>query len=230
MQYHSYLFFNSLPTLHTLSPDERLAQLQEWESILNTYTNDPQKTHIEAYGTLGFKTDTRFMLHVQADLPQTMQQLANELLHTPLGQHVHLSYTLFGMTRTSPYKPVKEGAPATKPNPAPAVATQRHTYLIVYPFTKTIAWHLLPMEERRDVMKSHVEVGRKWSGTVGQLLLYAYGIDDHEFIVSYYTDTLEDFQSLVMDMRATESRRHTKNDLPIFLCIHKTLHDALEML
>jgi len=139
------------------------------------------------------------------------------------------------MTRESPYKKPKIMSVETlqdnqNVNPEPAAVDQPHRYLIVYPFTKTIEWHLLPIEERGAVMKAHVGVGRKWSGTVSQLLLYSYGIDDHEFIVSYYTDKLEDFQSLVMDMRATESRRHTKNDLPIFMCIHMSINEVLEMI
>ena len=79
-------------------------------------------------------------------------------------------------------------------------------------------------------MKAHVEVGRKHSKKVSPRLLYSYGIDDHEFIVSYQMDDLGDFVQLVMDMRGTESRRHTKNDLPIFTCIHMPLTEALEML
>ena len=79
-------------------------------------------------------------------------------------------------------------------------------------------------------MKSHVEVGREHSEKVSQRLLYSYGIDDHEFIVSYYVDDLEDFVQLVMDMRESESRRYTKNDLPIFTCIYMPLEEALDML
>ena len=165
-------------------------------------------------------------------------------MHAPLGKYLRITYTLFGMTRSSPYQPKSAAAVETishempfdvhkdtEPvSPEPAAADSPHRYLIVYPFTKTIEWHLLSFDERRAIMKDHVAVGRKWSASVSQLLLYSYGIDDHEFIVSYYTDKLDDFQSLVMDMRATESRRYTKNDTPIFTCIHVSLEDALAMI
>ncbi len=52
----------------------------------------------------------------------------------------------------------------------------------------------------------------------------------HSYIFSYQMDSLEEFQSLVMDIRETESRRHTKSDTPIFTCIHMPLSEALEML
>ena len=176
----------------------------------------------QAYGTLAFKVGTRFMLHVNAAAPERIQEFARDLLHTELGRHLQLSYTLFGITRSSQYNP--------KHPPKEADWNAPHKYLVVYPFTKTIEWHLLPYDERRAVMQAHVEVGRKHSGKISQQLLYAYGIDDHEFIVSYYMDDLEAFQTLVMDMRETESRRHTKNDLPIFTCVHMSLAEALDML
>jgi chlorite dismutase len=79
------------------------------------------------------------------------------------------------------------------------------------------------------MMKAHIDVGLKFSANISQLLLYSFGIDDHEFIVSYQMDTLEEFQTLVMELRGTEGRRYTKNDTPIFTCISMSLLDALSM-
>jgi len=142
-------------------------------------------------------------------------------LHTPLGRHLSISYSLMGQTRSSQYNP-------TKP-PAASAPETPHKYLTVYPFVKTIEWHLLPFEERRNIMKAHVDVGRKFSSSISQLLLYSFGIDDHEFVVSYQMDSLEEFQTLVMELRGTEARRHTVSDTPIFTCIHMPLEEALQM-
>lgn len=162
------------------------------------------------------------MLHLNAQTPDAIQLLTRDLLHTALGAHIRITYTLLGMTRTSQYNPNHP--------PKEAEWDLQHRYLVVYPFTKTVEWHLMPYDERRNVMKAHVDIGRKYSETVSQRLLYSYGIDDHEFIVSYYMDDLEAFQTLVMEMRGTESRRYTKNDLPIFTGIHMPLKEALDML
>ena len=184
----------------------------------------------DAYATLGLKAGSRLMLHMEAVTPDAIQLLVRDLLHTPLGAYLRVSYTLLGMTRPSPYKKPSAASVSTPDANNDLDIPLSHRYLVVYPFTKTIEWHLSPLEERRAVMKAHVDVGRRWSATVSQLLLYSYGLDDHEFIVSYYTDKLDDFQSLVMDMRGTESRRHTKNDTPIFTCIHMPIAEALLMI
>lgn len=217
MPFHSYLFFDIEPDIR----DRSEAQLKKAKKEFIAHAEGARDMHMQAYATLALKAGTRFMLHVNAATPESIQSFANDLLHTELGMHLKLSYTLFGMTRSSQYNPNRP--------PKEADVDLPHKYLVVYPFTKTTEWHLMPYEERRSVMKSHVEVGRKHSDKISQRLLYAYGVDDHEFIVSYYMDDLEAFQTLVMDMRATESRRHTKNDLPIFTCIHLPLAAALEM-
>jgi chlorite dismutase len=218
MSYHSYIFFDAEPTLHAVPK----AQLEKDKKTFAGHLERSPHVKINAYATLGFEAGTRFMLHMSAETPEAIQELLRDLLHTPLGAHLRVSYTLLGMTRSSQYNPshaAKEDAPSSA-----------HKYLIVYPFTKTIEWHFLPFDERRKIMKAHVDIGHKFTATISQLLLYSYGLDDHEFIVSYYTDKLEDFQNLVMAMRETESRRHTKNDTPIFMCIHKSFEDALTMI
>ena len=218
MPCHSYLFFDTEPSVHGLSAAALAKAKKEFCAVADGQKN----VRVRSYATLALKAGTRFALHLNARTPDEIQTLARDLLHTALGKHLKITYTLLGMTRSSRYNPSKP--------PAQSAPEDAHRYLVVYPFTKTVEWHLKPYEERRAVMKSHVDVGRKYNDRISQLLLYSYGIDDHEFIVSYQCNSLEDFQSLVMDMRETESRRHTKNDLPIFTCIHMPLAEALDMI
>ena len=217
MPCHSYIFFDSQPSINAVPTKT----LEKYKRDFCAAAQKSRTARIDSYATLGFKPDTRFMLHVNAPSADLIQDIMNTLIHTDLGKHLKITYTLFGMTRPSPYNP--KHAP---PESAPDVA---HRYLVVYPFTKTTQWHMTPYEERRNVMKAHVGVGRKFTSTISQLLLYAYGVDDHEFIVSYQTDILADFQTLVMELRNTESRRETKNDLPIFLCVHRSLKECVDM-
>lgn len=216
MPYHSYIFFDLEPNL---TPDEKknLPDAQEFAELI-----EKSDMRVRSYATLGLKSGTRLMLHCNAASPDAIQLLVRDLLHTPLGLRLRVAYAMLGMVRSSQYNPHKA--------PAASAPEDEHRYLVVYPFTKTIEWHFMPYDERRSIMGAHVAVGKKFSDKISQLLLYSYGIDDHEFIVSYQMDDLEAFQTLVMDMRETESRRSTKNDLPIFTCIHMPLKEALKML
>jgi chlorite dismutase len=162
------------------------------------------------------------MLHINAWEATDIARAVSWLLHTPLGSRLRVTHSLTGLVRSSQYNPGH--APKESSPEAP------HRYLTVYPFTKTEAWHQLPFEERRGMMKEHVDIGRKYSNTISQLLVYSFGIDDQEFIVSYQMDSLEDFQSLVMELRNTRGRLYTKSDTPIFTGVHTTLEEALDTL
>ena len=65
----------------------------------------------------------------------------------------------------------------------------RLPYFILYPFTKTHEWHALDAESRRSIMGQHIKVGIGHPD-IRQCLLYSYGVDDQEFIVSYETKTI----------------------------------------
>jgi chlorite dismutase len=215
--FHSYVFFDVRPNADGVCLP---ATDTEKESFIACLSSKSDVAWL-AYGMLGFKSGMRFMVHTTGPSAEVLQDHLHDLIHTPLGMRLSISYTLFGMTKPSQYNPTHA--------PEASVFDAPHTYLVVYPFTKTTEWHLMPYDERRNIMKGHVDVGRKYSETISQMLLYAYGIDDHEFIVSYQMDSLPLFQQLVMDMRATESRRYTKNDLPIFMCMHVPIEKALGM-
>jgi chlorite dismutase len=217
MPYHSYLFFDAEPSIRSLSDAELSSAKRDFAARLGN-----GEIRFQSYATLGFKAGTRFMLHLNGESPERIQGLLRDLMHTGLGKHLKVTYALFGMTRPSQYNPNHP--------PKEADWGLSHRYLVVYPFTKTIEWHFKPHDERRKIMWDHVQVGRKHGEKVSQRLLYSYGIDDHEFVVSYYMNDLEDFVRLVMDMRETESRRYTKNDLPIFTCMHVSAEEALDML
>ena len=216
MTCHSYLFFDTHPSFRTLEKEKRDAEKEAFTRTLGTLTD----VHVSGYSLVGFKAGMQCMFHMQATDADVIQNATRTLLHTKLGAHLKLVYTLLGLQRQSQYR---TGAPKEEKEFVPGAMK----YLIVYPFTKTTEWHLLPFEERRSMMGEHVMVAKKHSHSINQLLLYSYGIDDHEFIVSYQTESLHDFQTLVMDLRNTKGRAYTKNDLPIFTCVYSPLDDLI---
>ena len=98
----------------------------------------------------------------------------------------------------------------------------------MYPFTKTAEWYLLSQATRQGMMNEHIKVGHEYAH-IRQILVHSFGMDDQEFIVSYETEDLLDFQSLVIALRATDGRKHTLKDTPIFTCVHRPLREALDL-
>jgi len=124
------------------------------------------------------------------------------------------SHTFWGLTRPSPY--TGRGGSSREID---AIGGARERYLIVYPFAKTAEWYLRPAEERGELMREHIRVGRQFEG-VQQLLLYSFGLQDQEFVVVYETEDLAGFSDLVYALRATEARAFTALDTPVLTALH----------
>ncbi len=217
MTCHNYLFFTSDSSLQDLSAETREQHNKAFLKLLASDNN----VIVSTYSTVGLKANTQILIWFQADTIDTIQNLLNKLMHTDLGKYLQITYTLFGMTRQTQYSPT-----ATR-----HLDTSRkgEKYLIIYPFTKTKEWHQLDFDIRRKLMGGHVGIGKKHI-KVTQLLLYSYGIDDSEFIVSYETEELSAFQSLVMELRSDKVRAYTQKDTPIFVGIYQTPAKVVDFL
>ncbi|MDE2025227.1 MAG: chlorite dismutase family protein [Patescibacteria group bacterium] len=215
MTYHEYIFFAADKSLQALSKTLRQQYEKEFLAILSQEKNVTFYT----YTTLGLKTNTAMLIWFQANSIEGIQELLNELLHSKLGKYLSITYSLFGVIRPSQYSKGVDDDSGRKGG----------KYLIIYPFTKTASWYMLDFAKRKELMKGHITIGRKYPH-ITQLLLYSFGLDDQEFIVSYETDDLISFQTLVMDLRSDAVRTYTLRDTPIFTCIYKSPKETLRYL
>jgi chlorite dismutase len=175
------------------------------------------------YSTIGLKTDCDLLLWRKGDSPIAMQDLTSRLLQTGIGQYLELTHNLYGFTRPSSY------TKRTTTQEQAIDLEDRQTYLIVYPFSKTTEWYLMSRDARQGMMNEHMRIGHDYAD-VRQVLLYATGLDDQEFIVAYETEDLPRFSALVTDLRATDGRRYTLKDTPIVTGIRRSLREALALI
>jgi chlorite dismutase len=176
-----------------------------------------------AYSTIGMRPDGELLLWRMADSIDALEASAAAMLAAGIGRWLSPAHSFIGLTRPSQY--VKR--PTTQEQSL--FSGERSRYLVVYPFTKSIDWYLMPADERQQIMRGHMKVGHGYP-QVRQLLAYSFGLDDQEFVVAYETDDLVAFQDLVRDLRETESRRATVRDTPIIVGIHRPLGEILAML
>lgn len=218
--YHNYLFFSLSPEFYQLSSTE---QAEAKANFCKVVIAD-QRLIITPYLTRGFKPDTTFMLWFRGQDPSHMQELLGQLLHSRLGRWLTLSHTYFGIARASQYS-----GRTGKPEQVIQNYNERLPYFILYPFTKTHEWHQLDLSKRKEVMYEHMNLGITFPN-IRQCLLYSYGVDDYEFVVSYESSTLEEFQDLVIKLRSTVGRPYTLRDTPIHTCIYHPIEQLLELL
>jgi chlorite dismutase len=167
------------------------------------------------YSNLGLRDDTDFLIWFAAKTLDEIQKVIEKLYKTVFGKYIIPSKTYLSCTRPSLY--VKEQKPHGFLS-----GSEAKKFVIVYPFTKTREWYLLPQEKRQKIMDEHIEVSRKYP----QIILnttYSFGIHDEDFMLAFEVDEVRDFQDLIMDLRETEVSSYVKNDIPMIVCVQKDI-------
>jgi chlorite dismutase len=95
---------------------------------------------------------------------------------------------------------------AMRPRLFPTMPPQR--YICFYPMDRRRGeqknWYTLPMEERQRQMNEHGLVGRRYAGTVKQIITGSIGFDDWEWGVDLFADEPLVFKKLIYEMRFDE--------------------------
>ncbi len=148
-------------------------------------------------------------------LPHVLSKIAKVFY----SNDVDLYDSLWGFTKPSIYTKTQKSPQEIDP-----FTNERKKYLIVYPFVKNTEWYLLKQDTRQGMMNEHIRIGRQYPQIL-QLLIYSFGLSDNEFVVSYETDSLVEFEKLVYDLRSSEARKYTLRDTPIYTAIYRQLKD-----
>lgn len=122
---------------------------------------------------------------------------------------------LWGFTRPSMYSRGKSEQDMD------AFDDARCKFFIVYPFTKTKEWYMMSADVRQGMMNEHIKIGKQYFD-VKQLLLYSFGLQDQEFVVSYEVENPVRFSELVNALRGVEGRKYTAGDTPLVTGVYLT--------
>src|SRR5579859_6053522 len=95
---------------------------------------------------------------------------------------------------------------AMRPRLFPEIPPAR--YICFYPMDRRRGeeknWYTLPIEERQRQMEEHGLVGRRYAGTVKQIITGSIGFDDWEWGVDLFADDPLVFKKLIYEMRFDE--------------------------
>ncbi|HEU4416287.1 MAG TPA: hydrogen peroxide-dependent heme synthase [Candidatus Angelobacter sp.] len=101
---------------------------------------------------------------------------------------------------------MKRQTEAMRPRLFPQIPPNR--YVCFYPMDRRRGedknWYSLPIEERQRQMEEHGLVGRRYAGTVRQIITGSMGFDDWEWGVDLFADDPLVFKKLIYEMRFDE--------------------------
>jgi chlorite dismutase len=223
-QFMKYTFFKVASAWRGLPADDREVMKQETAEILEAFA---ARMLVRMFSTVGTRGDCDLMVWTVSDRLEDFTELTARLFGSRMGAYLEMPYSYLAMTRRSQYvdNHVHEGQEGSRLRIRPGDTK----YLFVYPFVKTLAWYLLPLEERQAIMDVHIKVGHEFP-SVRINTGYSFGLDDQEFVVAFESNSPSDFLDLVMKLRETRSSEYTLRDTPIFTCIAMSAADALDTL
>lgn len=208
--YFGFTFFRVDPKWRWLADMGKAESAKEVKQVLTQ-----SGVRFRTYSTLGLRAESDFLLWTGAESVEEIQRAVSRLYSTVFGKYVAPSLNYLSRTRPSAY---------TSGERVPSFLAEDNPkkYAVVYPFTKTREWYLLPEPQRKEMMDEHIAVSRKHPGIVLNTT-YSFGLDDHDFMLAFETDDLADFQDLIMELRTTGVSRYVKSDTPMMVCVKKDI-------
>ena len=190
-----------------------LAKEESAKEVENVIINSGIR--FRSYSTLGLRDDAEFLFWFAAETVEEIQDVISKLYLTVFGKYIIPSQVYLSCTRSSTY--ARKGT-----LPSFVLGNEPQKYVVVYPFTKTREWYLLPQEQRQKMMDQHINVSEKYP-QVTLNTTYSFGIDDQDFMLAFECDNLRDFQNLIMDLRQTAVSAYVAVDTPMITCVKKDI-------
>ena len=220
-QFVSFCFYRLDPAWRRLPKGTKNRQAGELQNVITRFT---KRLMVLTYSLVGLKADVDFLIWRVGTRLEDLQAMSAAVRQTAMGGYLTMPYAYLSMTKRSTYVDKLD----------PEHADQRRfirpfhsNYLFVYPFVKTPEWYQLPFEQRQAMMDEHIVIGNKYP-SVRIHTTYAFGLDDHDFVLAFESDTPQEFLDLVMEMRESKARPYTLRDTPIFTCVAKPCADILK--
>ena len=208
--YFNFSFFKVDPKWRWMADLAKEESAKEVENVMNN-----SGIMYRTYSNLGLRDDADFLFWFAAKTVEEIQVVIEKLYKTVFGKYIIPSRTYLSCTRPSLYVQEQKAHGFLTGN-------DPKKHVIVYPFTKTREWYLLPKEKRQEIMDEHIEVSKKYPQIVLNTT-YSFGIHDEDFMLAFEVDDIKDFQDLIMDLRETQVSTYVKNDIPMIVCVKKDL-------
>lgn len=199
-----------------LSKQDRTIAVKEVVTIFNKHEGTVSLRG--TYVTQAFQAHTDILFWMYADRFQDMQDLQLELRRSTWGKYIDTPYAFTGMT-----KPFEFSEHPTSFQ----MAMPPRQYLCFYPFVRTAEYYLLPKWERKALISDHGDIGHEFVPGILTNGVYAFGLGDYEWLLSFETNDLGLLVDCVRKLRESKSRLYMKDESPFIVGRYFELEEGL---
>ncbi|GAB2454040.1 hydrogen peroxide-dependent heme synthase [Xylanimonas ulmi] len=168
------------------------------------------------YDVAGLRADADLMVWAHGPSVESVQGVFHRLRASDLGAALEPVWSVVALHRAAEFN--KGHVPAF------LAGEQPRGYLCVYPFVRSYDWYLLPDDERRAMLRDHGMAAAGYAD-VRANTMSTFALSDYEWLLAFEADELHRIVDLMRDLRATEARRHVREEVPFFTGPRVTLAD-----
>ena len=159
------------------------------------------------YDVAGLRADADFMIWWHAEDIRAVQSAYHRLRRTGLGAHLEPVWSVAALHRPAEFNR----------GHIPAFMADEHPkdFICVYPFVRSYDWYLLEDNERRALLSEHGQMARDYADVRANTIA-SFALGDYEWILAFEAPELHRIVDLMRELRATDARRHVREETPFF--------------
>ena len=196
-----------------LDEGEKDALLEE----LQTFLKEQEEVHLNKegdyafYNIMGHKADLLFWF--LRNTPEELINLELAISKLGIGDFLIPTYSYVSLIEMSSYlggnKTAEEMLKIPHVQSRLFPTLEKSKYICFYPMDKKRDlddnWYMLPMDERKKLMRDHGMIGRQYAGKIKQFISGSQGLDKYEWGVTLLSDDMLEFKKIIYEMRFDEA-------------------------
>jgi chlorite dismutase len=159
------------------------------------------------YDVSGLRADADVMVWLHGPAAEGLQWALRELRRARLFRALLPTWNAMGVHRDAEFNRAHV--------PGFLRGVEPKGWLTVYPFVRSYEWYLLPPEERGRMLAEHGRKGAAFTGAIANTVA-AFALGDYEWLLPIESDELTELVDLMRDLRATDARRHVREEVPFY--------------
>ncbi len=191
------------------APDQ--AALAELETVAAKLAGDGV-TLRGLYDVTGMRAEADLMIWLHTtpgavDDPAALQRALRALRRTAALSAYDAVWTAMGVHREAEFN--------KRHVPGYLRGEHARRWLCLYPFVRSYEWYLMPEEERSAMLAQHGRRGARFTEVVANTVS-TFALSDYEWLLPLEADDPIHLVDLMRDLRATDARRHVREEVPFY--------------
>ncbi|QCX26625.1 hydrogen peroxide-dependent heme synthase [Nocardioides jishulii] len=215
-----YTMWSVFKLRDVLGDADRPAEAAEVEALFETLAGEDVKVR-GVYDVSGLRADADVMVWWHAEDSVQLQSAYNRLRRTAFGRRLEPVWSQMALHRPAEFN--RSHIPAFLADETP------RKHICVYPFVRSYEWYLLEDAERRRMLAEHGKMARGYADVRANTVA-SFALGDYEWMLAFEADELYRIVDLMRHLRASDARRHVREEVPFYTGARVEVSELLELL